>query len=94
MVALKPSDVVLVTKLDRLGRSTRELLDVIDRIERCRIPLGSASAVGHLEPARRLLSTLLAAIASAHWRGRRRAMIWVVDNTDCPVAANARRTRR
>jgi DNA invertase Pin-like site-specific DNA recombinase len=30
--ALKPSDVVLVTKLDRLGRSTRELLDLIDRI--------------------------------------------------------------
>src|SRR5262245_49524770 len=32
MAALKPSDVVLVTKLDRLGRSTRELLDLIDRI--------------------------------------------------------------
>src|SRR5262244_1834352 len=32
MAALKPSNVVLVTKLDRLGRSTRELLDLIDRI--------------------------------------------------------------
>src|SRR5947208_14769634 len=30
MAALKPRDVVLVTKLDRLGRSTRELLDLID----------------------------------------------------------------
>ena len=34
IVALKPSDVVLVTKLDRLGRSTRELLDLIDRISK------------------------------------------------------------
>jgi DNA invertase Pin-like site-specific DNA recombinase len=29
--ALKAGDVVVVTKLDRLGRSTRELLDLIDR---------------------------------------------------------------
>jgi DNA invertase Pin-like site-specific DNA recombinase len=34
MAALKPGDVVTVTKLDRLGRSTRELLDLIDRIGR------------------------------------------------------------
>jgi DNA invertase Pin-like site-specific DNA recombinase len=32
MASLKPGDVVLVTKLDRLGRSTRELLDLIERI--------------------------------------------------------------
>ena len=32
MAKLKASDVVVVTKLDRLGRSTRELLDLIDRI--------------------------------------------------------------
>ena len=32
MAALKPGDVITVTKLDRLGRSTRELLDLIDRI--------------------------------------------------------------
>ena len=65
MAALKPSDVVLVTKLDRLGRSTRELLDLIDRI-------GKAGAVfrSHGDPLwdtsspqGRLLSTLLAAIA-------------------------------
>jgi DNA invertase Pin-like site-specific DNA recombinase len=31
MAALKPSDVVVVTKLDRLGRSTRELLDQIEK---------------------------------------------------------------
>ena len=32
MASLKPGDVVVVTKLDRLGRSTRELLDLIERI--------------------------------------------------------------
>ena len=32
MAGLKAGDVVVVTKLDRLGRSTRELLDLIDRI--------------------------------------------------------------
>src|SRR6266567_7907072 len=34
MAALKSGDIVTVTKLDRLGRSTRELLDVIDRISK------------------------------------------------------------
>jgi DNA invertase Pin-like site-specific DNA recombinase len=32
MAGLKTCDIVVVTKLDRLGRSTRELLDLIDRI--------------------------------------------------------------
>ena len=32
MASLKAGDVVIVTKLDRLGRSTRELLDLIERI--------------------------------------------------------------
>ena len=32
MAGLGAGDVVVVTKLDRLGRSTRELLDLIDRI--------------------------------------------------------------
>ena len=32
MKVLRAGDIVLVTKLDRLGRSTRELLDLIDRI--------------------------------------------------------------
>jgi hypothetical protein len=32
MARLMPGDVVAVTKLDRLGRSTRELLELIERI--------------------------------------------------------------
>jgi DNA invertase Pin-like site-specific DNA recombinase len=65
MASLKPDDVVVVTKLDRLGRSTRELLDLIERISKAGASFRSlgdplwdtGSAQG------RLLSTLLAAIA-------------------------------
>jgi DNA invertase Pin-like site-specific DNA recombinase len=65
MVAIKPGDIVVVTKLDRLGRSTRELLDLIDRIGKAGASFRSlgdplwdtSSAQG------RLLSTLLAGIA-------------------------------
>ena len=84
MAALKPGDVVVVTKLDRLGRSTRELLDLIDRISKARASFRSlgdplwdtSSAQG------RLLSTLLASIAEFErelirertGEGRKRAM--------------------
>jgi DNA invertase Pin-like site-specific DNA recombinase len=65
MASLKAGDVVLVTKLDRLGRSTRELLDLIERIGKIGAAFRSlgdplwdtSSSQG------RLLSTLLAAIA-------------------------------
>ncbi len=65
IASLKAGDVVLVTKLDRLGRSTRELLDLIERIGKAGASFRSlgdplwdtSSSQG------RLLSTLLAAIA-------------------------------
>ena len=65
MASLKAGDVLLVTKLDRLGRSTRELLDLIERIGEAGAAFRSlgdplwdtTSSQG------RLLSTLLAAIA-------------------------------
>ena len=65
MASLKEGDVVLVTKLDRLGRSTRELLDLIEGIGKAGASFRSlgdplwdtSSSQG------RLLSTLLAAIA-------------------------------
>jgi DNA invertase Pin-like site-specific DNA recombinase len=65
MAQLKPDDVVVVTKLDRLGRSTRELLELIERIGKAGAAFRSlgdplwdtSSSQG------RLLSTLLAAIA-------------------------------
>jgi DNA invertase Pin-like site-specific DNA recombinase len=70
MAALRPGDIVLVTKLDRLGRSARELLDLIelDLIER----IGKAGAAFRSlgdplwdtsSSQGRLPSTLLAAIA-------------------------------
>jgi DNA invertase Pin-like site-specific DNA recombinase len=65
MGSIKPGDVVLVTKLDRLGRSTRELLNLIEQISKAEAsfrslgdPLWDTSS-----PQGRLLSTLLAAIA-------------------------------
>jgi DNA invertase Pin-like site-specific DNA recombinase len=65
MAGLRADDVVVVTKLDRLGRSTRELLDLIERIGKVGAsfrslgdPLWDTSTSQG-----RLLSTLLAAIA-------------------------------
>jgi DNA invertase Pin-like site-specific DNA recombinase len=84
MSALRAGDVVVVTKLDRLGRSTRELLDLIERIGAVGASFKSlgdplwdtTSSQG------RLLSTLLAAIAEFErelirertGEGRKRAM--------------------
>jgi DNA invertase Pin-like site-specific DNA recombinase len=84
VAGLKAGDVVIVTKLDRLGRSTRELLDLIDRIGKAGASFRSlgdplwdtSSAQG------RLLSTLLASIAEFErelirertGEGRKRAM--------------------
>src|ERR1700756_892757 len=65
MASLREGDVVLVTKLDRLGRSTRELLDLIERIGMAGAafrslgdPLFDTSGAQG-----RLLVTMLAAIA-------------------------------
>lgn len=82
--ALKAGDVAVVTKFDRLGRSTRELPDLIDRIGKVGAAFRSlgdplwdtSSAQG------RLLSTLLAGIAEFERElirertgaGRKRAM--------------------
>ena len=84
MASLKASDIVVVTKLDRLGRSTRELLELIERIGKAGASFRSlgdplwdtTSSQG------RLLSTLLAAIADFErdlirertGEGRKRAM--------------------
>jgi DNA invertase Pin-like site-specific DNA recombinase len=84
MAKLQASDVLIVTKLDRLGRSTRELLDLIERIGKAGAAFRSlgdplwdtSSSQG------RLLSTLLAAIADFErdlirertGEGRKRAM--------------------
>src|SRR6476620_9331905 len=84
MASLKPGDIVQVTNLDRLGRSTRELLDLIERISKAGASFRSlgdplwdtGSSQG------RLLSIMLAAIAEFErelirertGEGRKRAM--------------------
>ena len=54
MASLKAGDIVVVTKLDRLGRSTRELLELIDRIGKpgASFPLPRRSAMGYVQFAR------------------------------------------
>ena len=84
MGSLKPGDIVLVTKLDCLGRSTRELLELIERISKAG---GAFRSLGDplwdtSSSQGRLLSTLLAAIAEFErelirertGEGRKRAM--------------------
>ena len=65
MASLKPGDVVIVTKLDRLGRSTRELLDLIERIGKAGAAFRSLGdpLFDTTSSQGRLLTTLLAAIA-------------------------------
>src|SRR6201981_4135901 len=65
LASLKDGDVVLVCKLDRLGRSTRELLDLLERIGKAGAAFRSLgdSLWDTSSSQGRLLSTLLAAIA-------------------------------
>jgi DNA invertase Pin-like site-specific DNA recombinase len=66
MASLKPGDIVQVTKLDRLGRSTRELLDLIEGISKAGASfrsLGDPLFDTSSSQGRRLLVTLLAAVA-------------------------------
>jgi DNA invertase Pin-like site-specific DNA recombinase len=84
MKALKAGDLVIVTKLDRLGRSTRELLDLLDRIAKAGASFKSLGdpLFDTTSSQGRLLSTLLAAIAEFErelirertGEGRKRAM--------------------
>ena len=84
MVSLKKGDTVLVTKLDRLGRSTRELLDLIHHIDQAGAAFRSLGdpLFDTTTSQGRLLVTMLAAIAEFErelirertGEGRKRAM--------------------
>jgi DNA invertase Pin-like site-specific DNA recombinase len=84
MAKLMPGDMVIVTKLDRLGRSTRELFDLIERIGKAGAAFRSLGdpLFDTTSSQGRLLSTLLAAIADFErhlirertGEGRKRAM--------------------
>jgi DNA invertase Pin-like site-specific DNA recombinase len=84
MAPLKLGDIVTAAKLDRLGRSTRELLELIERIGRAGASFRSlGDPLWDTSSSRgRLLSTLLVAIADFErdligertGEGRKRAM--------------------
>jgi DNA invertase Pin-like site-specific DNA recombinase len=84
MASLRNGDVVVVTKLDRLGRSTRELLDLIHRIDQAGASFKSLGdpLFDTTSSQGRLLVTILAAVAEFErelirertGEGRRRAM--------------------
>jgi DNA invertase Pin-like site-specific DNA recombinase len=65
MAALKAGDTVIVTKIDRLGRSTRELLDLIQRIGEAKAAFRSLGdpLFDTTSSQGKLMATLLAAIA-------------------------------
>jgi DNA invertase Pin-like site-specific DNA recombinase len=65
MASLRKGDAVLLTKLDRLGRSTRELLDLIHRIDQAGASFRSIGdpLFDTSTSQGRLLVTMLAAIA-------------------------------
>jgi DNA invertase Pin-like site-specific DNA recombinase len=84
MASLKPGDIVVVTKIDRLGRSTRELLELIDGIAKAGAAFRSLGdpLFDTSNSQGKLLATLLAAIAEFErelirertGEGRKRAM--------------------
>lgn len=62
---LRPGDVITVTRLDRLARSTRDLLDVAERIRGCGAGLRSLAEpwADTTSPAGRMVMTVFAGIA-------------------------------
>jgi DNA invertase Pin-like site-specific DNA recombinase len=84
MASLRKGDVVLVTKLDRLGRSTRELLELVHRIDQAGASFKSLGdpLFDTTTSQGRVLVTMLAAIAEFErelirertGEGRKRAM--------------------
>jgi DNA invertase Pin-like site-specific DNA recombinase len=50
--SLQPGDIVVVTRLDRLARSTRDLLNVLDAVARPRQPSGASPTPGPIPPHR------------------------------------------
>ncbi|AWK88618.1 recombinase family protein [Azospirillum thermophilum] len=64
MRSLRPGDVVVIVRLDRLGRSLLDLLDLVRRIERAGAGLRSlAETLDTTTPTGRLLFHLFAALA-------------------------------
>jgi DNA invertase Pin-like site-specific DNA recombinase len=60
----QPGDVIVVTKLDRFARSTRDLLNMLHDLEQCGVGFRSlGDTIDTTTPAGRLMLQMLAAIA-------------------------------
>jgi DNA invertase Pin-like site-specific DNA recombinase len=101
MAKLMPDDLVIVTKLDRLGRSTRELLDLIERISKAGAAFRSLGdpLFDTTSSQGRLLSTLLAAIADFESNAPVRTVSapWLpasssAASASCPITSAQRRS--
>jgi DNA invertase Pin-like site-specific DNA recombinase len=64
-IEARPDDTVVVTRLDRLARSTRDLLKTLDRLAKARVGFKSLreTAVDTTSPQGRLVVSILAAIS-------------------------------
>jgi DNA invertase Pin-like site-specific DNA recombinase len=62
---VQPGDVIVVTRLDRLARSTRDLLNILDRLNQDQVGFRSLreTAIDTTTPHGRLTISILAAIA-------------------------------
>jgi hypothetical protein len=79
--ALGPSDVLLVTRLDRLARSTRDLLNILDGISKAGAKFKSLADAwaDTTTPHGELMVTILAGLATSRSRGvdnSRAAVLW------------------
>jgi DNA invertase Pin-like site-specific DNA recombinase len=62
---IRPGDLVIVTRLDRLARNTRDLLDIAERLQKTGVGLKSLAEpwADTTSPAGKMLLTILAGVA-------------------------------
>ena len=91
MLVHDEADVLVVAKLDRLSRTTRHLLEVVDQAERCGFGfLAVDTDVDSTTPAGRLVVTMMAGVAEWERRviGERTKAALAVKKAQGPASAD------